>query len=77
MRKVAKPHGENPPSRNIKAQNLKYVLNIYLYTLEWVEWTASGEILWWINHELYDHALECKICEKEEERLLVSHQLMK
>ena len=28
VRKEAKPHGENPPSRKDKAQNLKYVFKI-------------------------------------------------
>ena len=33
VRKEAKPHGENPPSRKDKAQNLKYIFNIYLSSL--------------------------------------------
>ena len=33
VRKKEKPHGENPPSRLDKAQNLKYVFNIYSLSL--------------------------------------------
>ena len=74
LKKDAKPHGENPPSRKDKEQNLKYVFNMSLSSLEWVEWTASSEILWWRNHELQDHALECRINKNEEERLLARVQ---
>ena len=77
VRKEEKTHGENPPSRKDKAQNLKYVFSMSLSSLQWVEWTDSDEILWRRSHELHDHALECRICKKEEERLLLSHHLMK
>ena len=78
VRKEAKPHGENPPLRKDKAQKFEqHVFNMSFFSLEWAEWTASGEILWWGNHELCDHALECRICKKEEEQLLVSHHMMK
>ena len=33
LRKEAKPHGENPPSRKEKAQNLKHVFNMSLSSL--------------------------------------------
>ena len=78
VRKEAKLHGENPPSRNDKENNLNRMSSIdLLSSFEWAEWIASGEILWWKSRELHDDALECRICKKEEERLLVAHHLMK
>ena len=58
VRKEAKLHGENSHSRKDKAQKFEqHVFNISLSSLEWVEWTDLGEILWWISCELHDHAL--------------------
>ena len=54
-----------------------YVFNISLSSLESAEWTSSGWKTCWRNHELHDHVLECRTCKKDEERLLVSHHLMK
>ena len=34
VRKEAKPHGENTPSRKDKAQNKKHVFIMYFYSLE-------------------------------------------
>ena len=33
VRKEAKPHGKNPPSRKDKEEKLKYIFNIYLSSL--------------------------------------------
>ena len=78
VRKEEKPHGENPPSRKEKEQKIEQnAFNIYLYSLEWAEWNTSVKIIWWRICELHDHALQCRICKKEEESLLVDNHTMK